>query len=479
MLRDRYDPMDLFALVPALGMELDPLLMRLDRLLDDDALFQAVKANLIKRHPRTATDGRPSTPVEVIMRTLIIKHLYDWSYEQTEQWVGDSLVLRQFCRIYAERVPDDTTLIRWANLIRPATLHQLLDHITNQARQLKVTRGRKLRIDGTVVATNIHYPVDSTLLGDGVRVLSRTIRRAKALSGQSGARAKSVFRDRTRSVGRVMNDLIAAARRRGVDAQQQLHDGYRRLLDLTEQVVAQAVQVQQILQQQTDATAQRLAQTLQTFIPRVEQVIAQTRRRVIHGVSVPAGEKIVSLFEPHTAIIRKGKPGKSTEFGRCVWSDEVDGGLITRYAVLVGNPDDATQLLPSLDHHLERFGHPPDLLAGDGKLATPTNERLAQQRGVRHVVLPRPGRKSPERVVHERQRWFRQGRNWRAGIEGRISGLKRGQGLERCRYRGQDGMERWVGLGLIAHDLRTIARHQLDRAARQAQQASPKIAQAA
>lgn len=479
MLRDRYDPMNLFALVPALGMELDPLLMRLDRLLDDDALFQAVKADLMKRHPRTATDGRPSTPVEVIMRTLIIKHLYDWSYEATEQWVGDSLVLRQFCRIYAERVPDDTTLIRWANLIKPATLHRLLDHITDQARQLKVTHGRKLRIDGTVVATNIHYPVDSTLLGDGVRVLSRTIRRAKAVLGGTGVQARTLFRDRTRSVRRVMHDLINAARRRGADAQQQLQAGYCQLLDLTAQVVAQAQQVQQCLQDHVDATAQRLRQTLLTFIPRVEQVIAQTTRRVIHGEAVPAGEKLVSLFEPHTAIIRKGKPGAPTEFGRAIWLSEVEGGIITRYAVLAGNPDDAAQLPPSLDHHIQTFGRPPELLAGDGKLATPTNERLAQQRGVRQVVLPRPGRKTAARQAYERQRWFRRGRNWRAGIEGRISALKRGQGLERCRYHDNDGMERWVGLGVIAHDLRAIAQQQVKRAARQAQLSTRKIAQAA
>src|SRR6266508_1093703 len=158
MLRDRYDPMNLFTLVPALGMELDPLLMRLDRLLDDDALFQAIKADLLKRHPRTATDGRPATPVEVILRMLIVKHLYDWSYEATEQWVGDSLVWRQFCRVYAERVPDDTTLIRWANLIQPETLHQLLDRVVDLARQYKVTHGRKLRIDGTVVETTMHHP---------------------------------------------------------------------------------------------------------------------------------------------------------------------------------------------------------------------------------------------------------------------------------------------------------------------------------
>jgi IS5 family transposase len=467
MLRDRYQPLNLFDLVPALGLETDPVLTQLDRLLDDDALFQAVKADLLRRFPRTATDGRPSTPVEVIMRMLIVKHLYNWSYEHTERWVGDSLVLRQFCRIYAERSPDDSTLIRWANLIRPETLHRLLDHITDQARQLKVTRGRKLRIDGTVVETNIHYPVDSTLLADGVRVLNRTIQRAKQLIGTAGDCARSLFRDRTRSVRRVTKQLIDAARRRGADAQQHLQDGYRQLLELTEQVVEQAVQVQHSLQVCGEATGQRLRQTLHTFIPRVSQIIRQTKRRVLLGESVAAGEKLVSVFEPHTAIIRKGKPGKPTEFGRVVWLDEVDGAIISRYRVLEGNPDDATQLAPSLEHHLAQFGRPPDLLAGDGKLATPRNERLARARRVRRVVLPRPGRKTAARLAHERQRWFRLGRNWRAGIEGRISGLKRGQGLERCRYHGEDGMERWVGLGLIAHDLRTIAAHQAARTARQ------------
>src|SRR5919201_3116258 len=181
MLRDRYDPMNLFDYIPALGMEIDAVLTQLDTLLDDDVLFQAVKADLSRRFPRTSSFGRPSTPVEVVLRMIVVKHLYDWSYEATEQWVADSLVLRQFCRVYAERVPDDTTLIRWANLIQPATLHHLLDHVVDLARQLKLTRGRKLRIDGTVVESNIHHPTDSSLLYDGVRSLSRTLRKAKQI----------------------------------------------------------------------------------------------------------------------------------------------------------------------------------------------------------------------------------------------------------------------------------------------------------
>jgi transposase, IS5 family len=457
MLRDRYDPMNLFDLVPALGMELDPVLTQLDRLLDDDILFQAVKADLAKRHPRTLVDGRPSTPVEVILRILIVKHLYDWSYEHTEQWVADSLVLRQFCRVYTERVPDDTTLIRWANLIRPETLHHLLDHVVEQARQLKVTRGRKLRIDGTVVATNIHYPTDSSLLNDGVRVLSRTIGRAKQLLRDATGLGQAAFRDRTRSAKRHAKRIADAIRQRGEAAEATRQAAYRHLIRITTAIVKQARHLGAALKNQPSRSARRLSETLSEMLPRVVQVIDQTRRRVLLGEQVPASEKIVSLFEPHTAIIRKDPRPGHTAFGRLIWLDEVDGSLISRYAVLSGNPDEAQQLVPSLNHHIQVFRKPPRVLAGDRKLATAANERYATKQRVKQVVLPRAGTKSAERSAHEQQRWFRRGCNWRAGIEGRISGLKRGQGLDRCRYHGDDGMERWVGLGLIAHDLHKIA----------------------
>ena len=146
MLRDRYEPQNLFEMVAALSLKMEPVLARLDKLLDDDALFDGVRADLAQRYPHSQQSGRPSTPVEVILRMIIVKHLYGWSYEETEYNVSDSLVLRQFCRIYLNAVPDDTTLIKWANVIQPQTLHALLDHVTELARSLKVTRGRKLPV---------------------------------------------------------------------------------------------------------------------------------------------------------------------------------------------------------------------------------------------------------------------------------------------------------------------------------------------
>jgi IS5 family transposase len=459
MLRDRYEPMNLFASIPTLGMRMDPILAQMDTLLDDDILFQTVKADLVKRFPATATDGRPSTPVEVILRMLVVKHLYGWSFPQTAYAVSDSLVLRQFCRVYIAPVPDQSTLHRWAKLLQPATLHRLLDHLVHLACQLKITQGRKLRLDGTVVATNIHHPTDSTLLYDGVRVLCRAVRKAKALLRDVVPVPPEALTDWTPQAREQMKRIMEVARQRGEAAAERLKTTYRALIDVTTTVVAHARHVQEVVTTQTTAASQRVARTLARFVPRVEQVISQTTRRVVQGEQVPAREKIVSLFEPDTAIIRKGKPGKPTEFGRGVWLDEVEGGLITRYAVLDGNPDEKGQVPPSLDHHRQQFGHPPTLLTGDRGLYSAANERYATTQGVTEVVLPKPGKKSAKRLAYERQEWFRAGRNWRAGIEGRISGLKRRHKLDRCRYHGTAGMERWVGLGVIAHNLRVIARH--------------------
>jgi transposase, IS5 family len=326
MIIDRYDPVNLFRLVPQLQLEMEPELAALDKLLDDDVLFQRVKADLSRRYPQSARRGRPSTPVEVILRMLAVQHLYDWRYDEAEHAVNDSLVLRQFCRLYLEKAPDDTTLIRWANQIQPETLHALLARVVELARTNKVTRGRKLRTDGTVVETTIHYPTDSSLLGDGVRVLSRTLRKARQVLGETADRRRQLFRDRTRSAKQQVKRILDATRQRGQQAEAAMRDAYQHLLETTQALVKQARQVGAALQEQPSRAARKVAETLETFIPRVEQVMAQTTRRVLQGETVPANEKVVSLFEPETAIIRKGKIANATEFGRLIWLDEVEGG---------------------------------------------------------------------------------------------------------------------------------------------------------
>jgi transposase, IS5 family len=458
MLRDRHDPLDLFALVPKLGLEMDPILTQLDRLLDDEELFQQVKSDLAKRYPQTGCRGRPSTPVEVILRLLIVKRLYRWSYAETEHFVADSLVLRQFCRIYLHPVPDDTTLLRWAALVDPRTLERLNDRVVELARALKVTRGRKLRVDSTVVETTIHHPTDSRLLGDGVRVLSRILRRAKAVVGEQTGLGKNAFRTRTRSVRRLAQQIHRVARRKGEAAAEELQQAYRKLIGIAQASRRQAQRVRETLVARESAPARRLIERVDRLLPLVDRAIAQASRRVLDGETVPAGEKLVSLFEPHTRLITRHKAGKPIEFGCKLMLDEVDGGIVSRYDVVGEAGPDHPHLKESLAGHRARFGRAPDLLAGDRGLHTAANEDLARQVGVKRVVLPQAGRPSRHRQEHERQPWFRRGFRFRAGIEGRISVLKRGYELGRCRDHGDQGLGRWVGWGVVTGNLVTIAR---------------------
>jgi IS5 family transposase len=473
MLTDRYDPVDLFALVPQLSLRMEPELAQLDRLLEDDVLFQEIKADLAQRYPQTLVRGRHSTPVEVILRMLVVKRLYGFSYEQTEYFVADSLVLRQFCRLGFHPTPDDTTLIRWANQITPETVERMNDRVVALARALKVTRGRKLRVDSTVVATNIHHPTDGSLLADGVRVLSRLLQRARGLVGSGSDLGREAFRNRTRSARRAVRELHRWARRRressrpdagkkgekrAAAAKAAMKAAYERLLMVVEKSRRQAQRVGGVLRQEGGEAGKRLAEQFEAVLPQMEQVMSQTRRRVIEGVAVPAQEKLVSLFEPHTQILKRGKAGQDVEFGRKVWLDEVEGGIISRYEVLEeAGPDDA-YLKDSLTGHRKHFGKAPELLAGDRGVASPENERLAKEAGVKRIVLPYAGKAPPERVKQERERWFRRGYRFRAGIEGRISVLKRRFELDRCREHGEAGMGRWVGWGVVTSNLRQIAR---------------------
>lgn len=454
MLRDAYEIDKFFIGIQELTSEMDAQLARIDQVLDDDELYQVVRQDLAQRYPLTSSTGRPSTPVEVIVRMLVVKHMYGLSYEKTQQYVKDSLVLRRFCRVYLERVPDHSTLNKWALTIKPDTLQALNGRVVELATELRVTSGRKLRTDGTLVETHIHYPTDSRLLADSVRVLSRTLKRAQQVLAGSAELAKETFRDRTRSARRAARQISSAARQ----GSQATRKTYRRLVDTAKASVRQAQVVLEALKAEASAQANKLRDTLQTFMPRTQQVIEQTVRRVFEGEKVPAQDKLVSIFEPHSDIIKRGKAHQETEFGHKVWLDEVEGGIISGYRVLDGNPSDQDQWQPSLNHHVQLFGRPPRLASADRGVWSPDNERYATDLGVKRVILPQRGNKSDERKRYEKQAWFRRGRRWHAGVEGRISVTKRQHGLDRCLNQGQDGFERWVGWGVIANNLTIMGR---------------------
>jgi len=459
MLIDRHEPEDVFARVPELAGQSDPVLRRLDPLLDDDVLYAAVRADLSRRYPQTLRHGRHCTPVEVLLRLLMIKHLYDWSYRETEERVADSLVVRWFCRVYVQRVPDATTLLRWAHTIRPETLHALNDRVVQLATQARVTRGRKLRLDGTVVQTAIHHPTESSLRVDGVRVLSRVLRRSKALVGEALAGTRDAFRTRTRTMRQGLRTLHRTARQQGEAVAEQRVTIYQKMIATAAQTLDQVARVRDALedtQQAAQGQGRRLREQVDRFVPLVERVIEQARTRVLKGGKVPADEKIVSLFEPHSRVIARHKGGATVEFGRTVVFDEVEGGIVSRYDILADGETEHGALAPALTHHQEVFGRAPTLVTADRGVHSPENDRLAREAGVRHLVIPAWGKPTPAQRARETERGWRRRYRWRAGIEGRISSLRRDDGLRRCADHGPDGLERRVGWGVIGSNLRHI-----------------------
>lgn len=458
MLRDRYPVDKLFEEIAQHFPKMDRILAKIDVQLEDEELYQLIRTDLSQRRPKSLETGRNSTPVEVALRMLVIKRLYEYSYAETERYVSDSLVLRQFCRVYLNRVPDDTTLIRLANLIQPETLGKFNARISELAVKSKVTSGKKLRTDGTVVEANVHAPSDSRQLADSVRVLARTIIRARKIMQIVQESMMDAFEDCTTAARRTARKIGEVLRKRTDEAKLAGKEQYQALMDMTEKTIQQAIQTSEQLEQHVGKAAQRLKQTLATFVPLAEKVVDQTKRRILKEEHVPSQEKVVSIFEPHTDIICRGKESHPVEYGHKVWLNEVDGGIVTHFRILPGNPNDETQWEPSLNAHIERFGHPPEQASADRGLYSSSNEKFAQDLGVQHVVLPKRGYKSKPRREHESQPWFVEGRKWHAGVEGRISVLKRAHGLGRCLNHGLSGFERWIGWGVIAGNLAVMGR---------------------
>ncbi len=431
----------------------DPALERIDVALEDEALVELIVAALARRYPQSQRRGRLGTPAEVALRMLVLKHLYDWSFDECEREVRGSLVYRAFCRIDCERVPDAKTLIRLTHLIDPTLLKALLERLVAMARARRVIRGQRLRVDTTVVETNIHYPTDSSLLADGVRVLTRTMQQIRD-------RAKPVavgVRDRTRSVTRRVFEIVQRSRTvsrwrsaAGVKAQARMTQLYRELLRIARAAVSDAEHVHARTRHETTCGVARLRNRLRETATAVRRILAQTRARVLRG-DTHYPDKLLSLFEPHTEAIRKGKATKPTEFGKLVKIQEAEAQFITDYEVCASRVPDGALWAPSLDRHRQLFGRPPRLAVADAGFALRGNEQLAYELGVQHVVLPRQRRE-------RRCRRVRAALRWRTGSEGRISALKRRHGLARCRYRGLAGMERWVGLGVVANNLLVLGR---------------------
>src|SRR3989442_2664340 len=439
----------------------DDLLDPVDQLLDDPALLDLVQQCLAARFPASARTGRPGMAPDRLLRCCVMKHLKGWSFRDLERELRSNLVYRRFTHFDAEVTPDFSTFSRTFALLGPAVTETIHQRVVGLACEQGVARGDKLRSDTTVVESNVHYPTDSTLLGDGIRGLSRSLQRI-ARECKNGALEVV---DHGRAVKHRLLEISRAAKCLTEANQQRMRDSYQKLVGLTRRVVRQASAVVQRWGKGRLKVVGKLLRVetqigqLRHFLPLVEKVITQTKERVWGGNCHVEG-KVLSLFEPHTEVIRKGKAHKPNEFGRLVRIDEVENGIVSGYQVLSGNPADTTAWVPALEQHQACFGQAPEMATGDRGFFSAKNEQEAHARGVKKVALPARGRLSAQRAKQQKQRWFRRALRWRAGCEATISTLKHPFSMLRARYKKDPGFQRYVGWCVITKNLFSIARFQ-------------------
>lgn len=439
----------------------DDLLEPVDQLLDDPLLIGLVRTCLAVRRPASTRTGRHGISPDRLLRCCVLKHLKGWSFRQLDRELRSNLIYRRFTRFDAEATPTYSAFNRMFAVLRPEVTEQIHQRVVGIAREHGAASGHKLRVDSTAIESNIHHPTDSTLLGDGIRVLSRSLKRMAA-ECQAGmlevVNHGRAVKHRLLEISRAAKSLTQANRKR-------MQESYGKLLAMTRSVVRQASQALRRYEwgQLPVRGSLRRMETevahLRRFLPLVQKVMAQTKERVWGGNTHVEG-KVLSLFEPHTQVIRKGKAHKPNEFGRLVRIDEVENGIVSGYKVLEGNVADTDSWLPALEQHEASFGQVPALATADRGFFSAQNEREAENLGVEKVALPARGRLSHTRVQHQKERWFKRALRWRAGCEATISHLKNPFSMKRAFYKGERGFQRYVGWSVITKNLFSLARWQ-------------------
>jgi IS5 family transposase len=394
--------------------------------------------------------GSYGMSAEQIFRLAVLRQLKQYSWREFAERLNDGIALRWFTRFYSAKIPHFTTLQKAVRAIAPDTWSAINDMLVDLAEERKLEKGRKLRADTTVVQTNIAYPTDAQLLWDSVRVLTRIMERIR----EQLPMFDFGFANRTRCSKKLCYQITLL---KGPSAKKKRRKLYRRLIKVVNEVFDMACACHHQAPDCNDLHVMALLEQLDHFLTLAAVAIDQCERRILKGETVPSSEKIVSLFEEHTDIIRRGKSSSPTEFGHKVNFVTGKSGLITQYQVLRGNPGDNELFADMLKKHTKQYGRVPDELSADRRYFSADNESSAYQAGVKRVSICKPGYRSKERRQLEKERWFKRLQRFRAGIEGIISALMRGLGLKRCLWKGWQAFKRYVGLSVVTFNLRKIA----------------------
>ena len=424
-------------------------LTRVDKLLDDERFFAPFRERFGTRM------GRPTTAVATYLRLMYLKHRYQLGYEVLVKEVSDSLAWRRFCHLtLGDRVPDSTTLIKLTHKYGEDTMCALNDALVLKLKEGKVVRGKKLRLDTTVVESDIHHPTDTGLLNDGVKVITRVVSKLKKVIPGVGSR----FVKHTRKAKKVYLSLVKVMKGRNGKDKTALKKAQEKLVKITEEAIVggRAVQAELELLREKPPLVDRLRGQMGEWIEAAEKVVRQTQEVIKGNRHIP--RRLVSLFDVDARPIKRGKSRADTEFGRKVLLGETDHGIITTYQVLEDNPSDTTLLKPGVKGHKRLFRKRLKAVAGDRGFYSQPNEDWLKDNGVSRVSIPKRGKVREDRRKYQKQSWFKRLQRFRAGIEARISLLKRKFGLKRSLMRGSPGVNIWVGQGILAHNLWQAAR---------------------
>jgi IS5 family transposase len=396
--------------------------------------------------------GAPGMSGDQVFRALIIKQMNGFSYSELAFHLADSITYRTFCGYGAfDEVPSRSTLAKNIKRVRQETIEEVNRVLVDHARTEGIERGRKVRVDSTVVESHIHAPSDSWLLWDGVRVLTRLMEQLR----EAGVEFSSSDHRK-----RAKRRYLAAHRAAG---QAERKRAYRDLLKVTHRTVHYTRQALEALREQADLSdafdrAWEIAEELRHFVELVERVVDQTERRVLRDQKVPAQEKVVSLFEPHTDVIVKDR--RDTLYGHKIFLTAGASGLITDCVIEEGNPADANLTIPMLERQRQLYGQPPRQASLDGGFASSDNLNRAKAMGVQDVCFAK--KRGLEISQMARSTWvYKRLRDFRAGIEGLISFLKRVFGLARCTWRGAASFGSYVMASVVTANLLIMARHML------------------
>lgn len=431
--------------------QLSAELQKVDELLNDSRIFQPFKERFDTKI------GRSSVPVSTYLRMMFLKDRYQFGYESLVDEVKDNIKWRRFCQIPVDKkVPHPTTLSKLTQKYGPEIIEAVNRQLLDQLRSKKILNGKKLRIDSTVVESNIHYPTDAGLLSDSIKKITKIVKEIK----EQGAAAKTKFRDRTRTVRKTILNLCKNLRKKATTKKESIKEQTKKLLTIIQDVLKQAKDVVKDTAQDAKEDIfdgiKALFDDLNKFTDIAEHIQEQTQK-VLENQGNTIKSRIVSIFDTTARPIKKGKLGIKCEFGNKIVVQDTDQGIITGYQILEENPSDTNLIDEAIEQHVTVFDKPPDEVTTDRGFSSAENE-VKLKEIIKRVSMPKRGKLDAERKQYQKQHWFRRLQRFRAGCEAKISLLKRKFGLRRSRLRGFRGINIHVGWGILTHNLWQTAR---------------------